>query len=220
MQVCSRIGTPNMVQILLYLYLKLQEWGAAKRLILGINVVAIRGQKFMNDFHAEIAVLLRPKDARSHILYNVPLNTKRAIKLYIHPKVGSNFSVEILQPQSGWLKLSQYTGKIPFTTTVTIDTTGLEPVSVYKEELVFTVNGVEIHKEPIFLSTQLYDPSLLQGDTLVRPLNPGTKKKNFLISILTSLEVIRNFVVAFIFLWLLLLGLLIIMLIVSVAASG
>ena len=83
-----------------------------------------------------------------------------------------------------------------------------------------TVNGVEIHKEPIFLSTQLYDPSLLQGGAVIRPLNPGKKKKNVLISILTALAVIRNFIVAFVFLWLLLLGLLIIMFIVSVAASG
>jgi hypothetical protein len=174
----------------------------------------------MNDFHAEIAVLFRPKDARSHVLYNVPLNTKRVLKLSIQPKVGSGFSVEVLQPQSRWLKLSQYTGKIPFTTTVMIDTTGLEPVSVYKEELVFTVNGVAIHQEPIFLSTQLYDPSLLQGGAVFRPLNPGKKKKNVLISILTIFEVIRNFVVAFVFLWLLLLVLSILMLIISVAASG
>ena len=174
----------------------------------------------MTAFQAEIAVFFKPKDARSRVLYNMPLNTKQVIKLSIHPKVGSGFVVEILSPQSDWLKLSQHTGKIPFTTAVTIDTTGLEPVSLYKEELVFTVNGVEIHKEPIFLSTQLYNPDLLQGGAVIRPLNPGKKKKNVLISILTILEVIRNFVVAFVFLWLLLLGLLIIMLIVSAAASG
>lgn len=83
-----------------------------------------------------------------------------------------------------------------------------------------TVNGVEIHKEPIFLSTQLYDPSLLQGGAVIRPLNPGKKKKNMLISILTTLEVFRNFVVAFVFLWLLLLVLSILMLIIGVVASG
>ena len=83
-----------------------------------------------------------------------------------------------------------------------------------------TVNGVEIHKEPIFLSTQLYDPSLLQVGAVIRPLNPGKKKKNMLISILTTLEVFRNFVVAFVFLWLLLLVLSILMLIIGVVASG
>lgn len=174
----------------------------------------------MNDFQAEIAVLFKPGDARSRVLYNVPLNTKRIIKLYIHPKVGTGFSVAILQPQSHWLKLTKHTGKIPFTTTATIDTTGLEPVSLYKENLVFTVNGVEIHKEPIYLSTQLYDSSLLQEGMVVRPLNPGKRKKNVLISILTGLEIIRNFVVTFVFLWLLLLGLLIVMIIVSAVASG
>ena len=108
----------------------------------------------MNDFHAEIAVLFRPKDARSHVFYNVPLNTTRMIKLYIHPKVGSDFSVEILQPQSGWLKLSQYTGKIPFTTTVTIDTTGLKPVSVYKEELVFTRDYTDLKRRCILANSK------------------------------------------------------------------
>ena len=173
----------------------------------------------MTEFQAELAVFFKPKDARSRVLYNVPLNTKRVIKLFIQPKVGSDFSVEILPPQSDWLKLSQHAGKVPFTTTVTIDTTGLEPLSFYKEELVFTVNGVEIHKEPFYISTQLYDPSLLEEGEVVKPLNPGKKKKNILISILTGLEIIRNFVVAFVFLWLLLLGLTIIMVIVSFAAN-
>ena len=207
-----------MVQLLAYLNSKIGAGPGARFLIQ--TQVTVGVGKTMTAFQAEIAVFFKPKDARSRVLYNVPLNTKQVIKLSIHPKVGSGFVVEILPPQSDWLKLSQHTGKIPFTTAVTIDTTGLEPFSLYKEELVFTVNGVEIHKEPIFLSTQLYDPDLLQGVTVIRPLNPGKRKKNAVISILTALAVIRNFIVAFVFLWLLLLGLLIIMLIVSVAASG
>lgn len=174
----------------------------------------------MSELQAEIAVLFKPKDARSSVLYNVPLHTQRIIKLYIQPKAGTGFLVEILPPQAGWLSLNQYTGKIPFTVTLTIDTTGLEPVSLYKENLIFTVNGIEIHREPIYLSTQLYDPSLLQEGTLIALLNPGKKRKNILISIVTVLNIIRNFTVAIVFLWLLLLALLLVILIVSVAAGG
>lgn len=174
----------------------------------------------MTEFQAEIAVLFKPRDARSSVLYNVPLNTKRVIKLNVLPKVGTDLSIEILHPLSDWLRLTQYAGKIPFTTTLMIDTTGLELASLYKEDLIFTVNGVTVHKEPIYLSIQLYDPSILQEGAMVRVLNSGKKKKNALISILTGLEVIRNFVVAIVFVWLLLLALSIIMLIVSVAISG
>jgi hypothetical protein len=174
----------------------------------------------MSEFQAEIAVLFKPKDARSSVLYNVPLCTKRTFKLYIHPKVGTAFSVKILPLRSEWLRLNHDRGEIPFTVTATIDTTGLEPVSLYKEDLIFTVNGVEVHKEPIYLSTQLYESEILAGASLVTWLNPGKRKKNILISVLTLLEIIRNFLVAIVFLWILVLALSLILIIVSVAGSG
>lgn len=174
----------------------------------------------MADLQADIAVIFKPRDARSSKLYNVPLNTKRTIKLLVRPKVGDNFSITIRPPQTVWLTLTQNTGEIPFTTTLIVDTTGLEPATLYKENLIFTVNGVEIHREPIYLSTQLYDPTLLQAGELITPLNPGKKKKNMLVSLMTAMHIISQFLIAIGFLYVLLLVLLLIMLIVSVAGNG
>lgn len=174
----------------------------------------------MRELQADVAVFFRPKDARSRVLYNVPLNTKRAIKLDIRPKVGDDFTVDILQPQACWLRLSQHTGTVPFTLTLAVDTTGLEPVTLYQEDLTFTVNGVEIHREPIYLSTQLYDPTVLQGSELVPVLNPGKKKKNILITMLTGLQLTCNFVVAIGFLYVLLLVAAAILLFITIVANN
>lgn len=174
----------------------------------------------MRNFRADIAVFFDPKDTRSRVLYNVPLETKRVFKLSVKARVGRNFSVEIRQTQSGWIQLSKHVETTPFVTTVQIDTTGLEAVTRYQEDLIFTVNGVEVHREPIYLTTQLYDPQVSQENTVLIPLNIGKKRKNPLISILSGLEVLRNFAVVFIFLWLLLLGLSVAILVTSLFGSG
>lgn len=174
----------------------------------------------MADLQADIAVVFKPRDARSRMLYNVPLNTKRMIKLSILPKVGDNFSIIIHLPQTAWLTLTPNTGEIPFTTTLMIDTTGLEPATLYKESLSFTVNGVEIHREPIYLSTQLYDPTILQARKQMTPLNPGKKKKNILISLMTGIRIISHFIIAIGSLYVLLLVIVIIMLIITIIANN
>lgn len=174
----------------------------------------------MADLQADIAVGFKPRDARSSILYNVPLNTKRTINLSIRPKVGHNFSVAIHSSQTDWLILTQNTGEIPFTTTLIIDTTGLEPATLYKENLIFAVNGVEVHREPIYLSTQLYDSTVLQAGELIAPLNLGKKKKNILITLMTVFQVISHFVIAIGFLYVVLVVIVVILLIISIAANG
>lgn len=174
----------------------------------------------MSNFRADIAVFFDPKDARSRVLYNVPLDTKRVFKLSVRARVGRNFAVEIHQTQSSWIQLSKHAETTPFITTIQIDTTGLEAVTRYQEDLIFTVNGVEVHREPIYLTTQLYDPELSQANTVLIPLNIGEKRKNPLISILTGLEVLRNFAVVFIFLWIFLLGLSVVILVTSLFGSG
>jgi len=174
----------------------------------------------MADLQADIAVVFKPSDARSRLLYNVPLNTKRMIKLSIRPKVGDNFSVTIRPPQTAWFTLTPNTGEIPFTTTLLVDTTGLEPATLYKENLIFTVNGVEIHREPIYLSTQLYDPMILQAGEPITPLNPGKKKKHILISLMTGMRIISHFIIAIGFLYVLLVVIVIIILIITIIANN
>ncbi|MEZ4621183.1 MAG: hypothetical protein R2867_37570 [Caldilineaceae bacterium] len=173
----------------------------------------------MNDLQVDIAVSFKPQNVRSTVLYNVPLNTKRVAKMIVYPRIGEKFEVEIAQPQSAWLSLTRYGGIVPFSTTLIVDTTHLHAVSLYKEDLHFLVNGVEIHQEPIYLSTKLYDPND-QNVQLIHPFNLPKRKKNFLVTVLTWITVVSNFIVAFGALFVLLIVVLVIILIIALVFSG
>src|SRR5690606_17872696 len=95
----------------------------------------------------------------SQLWFNVPLNTKCSAKLTIRPRVCEGFSVIIKEPFSPWLKIARRTGKVPFSTIVTIDTTGLSSGEGFKEYLEFQVDSFTVYKEPIYLTTQIYVPT-------------------------------------------------------------
>lgn len=147
----------------------------------------------------EIAVYWEPTHPRSQVCFNVPLKTTRTCKLMIIPRVTEGFSVIIKEPCSSWLKLSKRTGKVPFNTLVTIDTTNLGYGEGFKEHLEFQVDGVTIYKEPIYLTTQVYEPkeeAILQRS--FAPLHAGKPRRNIFISIYTAFSTAYSIAFSFV----------------------
>src|SRR5258708_5279206 len=112
----------------------------------------------MNQSISKIALKWEPTQPKSQNLFNIPLNTKKEAKMTNKPREGEGFSVIIKEPASVWLKVAKRTGKVPFSTLVTVDTTGLDFGQGFEEALEFQVNNITIHQEPIYLTTQVYDP--------------------------------------------------------------
>ena len=148
------------------------------------------------EWHVDISVSIKPKDARTKVLYNVPIGTERMFRVSVLPRIGRDFAVDIAQPQASWIRLRKESGKVPFTTSVEINTYGLEPASIYMEDLVFAVNGVDIHREPVMLSTQFYDPANLPDVPLYTPLNPGKRKKYLFLSMISAINTVTQFAIA------------------------
>ena len=149
----------------------------------------------------EIALRWEPPHPRSQVWFNVPLYTRRTVTLIIQPRISEDFSVIIKEPLSTWLKVARRTGKVPFKTTVTVDTSRLGSGEGFKEELEFQVEGVTIYREPIYLTTQLYDPAeeqILQQPFV--PLHASKPRKNILISIYTAISTAYNIGCAFVIL--------------------
>jgi len=147
----------------------------------------------------EIAVYWEPAHPRSQVWFNVPLKTMRTCKLMIVPRVTDGFSVIIKEPHSSWLRLSKRTGKVPFYTLVTIDTTTLGYGEGFKENLEFQVDGVTVYKEPIYLTTQVYEPT--EEGILQRPFEPlhaGKPRRNIFISIYTAISTVYSLAFSFV----------------------
>lgn len=90
----------------------------------------------------EIAVEWDPPDVQSGLFYNIPRGERRRAKLHVKPRVGEGFTVEILEPKSGWLRIVEPVsrrGIPPFTAVVEIDTSGLQYDEPYSDELIFVV---------------------------------------------------------------------------------
>ncbi len=90
----------------------------------------------------EISVRWDPPDVQSNLFYDISRGDKRTAKLIIEPRVGQGFTVEILEPESGWLRIIEPVdrrGTPPFTATVEVDTTGLQYNQLYNDDLIFVV---------------------------------------------------------------------------------
>lgn len=147
----------------------------------------------MNQSTPEIAITWNPSHPRSQSWFNVPLNTVCKVELVIQARIGTDFLVVIKKPLSPWLSLSRRTGIVPFRTIVTVDTAGLGYREGHKEELEFQVSGITIYKEPIYLTTQVYDPNEQQGlQQSFAPLDAGRPKRNLFISIFTAISTLYH----------------------------
>lgn len=96
-------------------------------------------------FAPEIAVRWDPPNAQKTSFYDMPSEEKRTAKLIVEPRVGQGFTVEILEPESGWLRVVKphdRRGVPPFTAVVEVDTTGLREGEEYQDDLIFVVEGV------------------------------------------------------------------------------
>lgn len=174
----------------------------------------------MNQSLPEIALKWEPAHPRSRLWFNVPLNTKRVAKLTIQSRVGEGIPLIIKEPTSPWLKITKRTGKVPFSTLVMVDTTGLKLGQGFKEVVEFQANNITIHQEPIYLTTQVYDPNeepILQQT--FAPLQVSKPKRNILISIYIAISTAYHIAFSFVVVWLLLLAICIVLVIVMGAMS-
>lgn len=168
----------------------------------------------------EIAVYWEPAYPRSHVWFNVPIKTLRTCKLVIVPRVAAGFSVIIKEPNSSWLRLSRQTGKVPFYTLVTIDTANLGYGEGFKETLEFQVDGVTVYKEPIYLTTQVYEPK--KEEILQRPFDPlhaRKPKRNIFISIYTTISTVYSIAFSFVVLLVLVFVICLVLVIITAATN-
>jgi hypothetical protein len=169
----------------------------------------------------EIAIRWEPAHPRSEAWFNVPLNTRRTVSLIIHPRVSEGFLVTINEPLSSWLKISKRIGKVPFKTAVIIDTNGLDYGQGFKEELEFQVDGITIYKEPIYLTTQLYDPTGQSGlQKSFTTLSASRPRRNPFISIYSAISTTYHIGCSFVIVWILLFVICLLLIIVTAAISG
>ena len=171
------------------------------------------GDAHMTIQFRDISIKWDKPNLQSEELFNVPLGRKIKLKLNVEGRALEAFYVVIAQPKSSWLSMSKRSGKVPFSVTVIVDTTDLEAAQGYKEILEFRSRGDVIYTEPIYLTTQVYEPQQLETEPYILPLNPGKARRNVFRSILNGSLVIYHLGMAVVYLWL---GLLIVSVVLAV----
>ena len=169
------------------------------------------------DSAREISLKWNKPHHRSEELFNVPLNQIVKLRLQIEARSGASFFVTMSHSGSSWLSLSRTVGKVPYQITVTVDTTGLQEGQGYKDVLEFRSRGETIYLEPVYLTTQVYDPGQLATQPYGFPLNPGKPRRNPLRTIWYGLAVVYHFIMAAIYLWV---GLFIITLVLGIILAA
>ncbi len=149
----------------------------------------------------DISIKWDKPNLQSEVLFNVPLSSTIKLKLSVEGRSNETFYVVIAQPKSSWIGLSKTTGKVPFSVTVTVDTTGLEAAQGYKEILEFRSQGEVIYTEPVYLTTQVYEPQQLETEPYVLPLNPGKPQRNPFRGLLNGLSIIYHLGMSIMYLW-------------------
>lgn len=99
-------------------------------------------QSSTNSAPPEIAVRWDPPDVQSSLFFKIPRGEKRRARLFVEPRVGRGFTVEILEPESGWLRVldpPDRRGIPPFIAVVEVDTTQLHAEQIYSDDLLFVV---------------------------------------------------------------------------------
>jgi hypothetical protein len=140
----------------------------------------------------DISIKWDKPNLRSEELFNVPLRSTVTLKLNVEGRSSEAFYVVIAQPKSSWLSLSRASGKVPFSVTITVDTTGLEAAQGYKEILEFRSQGEVIYTEPVYLTTQVYDSAQLETEPYVLPINPGKPNRNPILGLLNGISIIYH----------------------------
>lgn len=168
----------------------------------------------------DISIKWDRPNVQSEELFNVPLGQTLKLKLHIEGRSNDAFYVFIAQPKSSWLSLSRTTGKVPFSTTITIDTHGLEASQGYKEILEFRSHGEVIYAEPIYLTTQVYNAQQLEVEPYTLPLNPGRPHRNPFRSLLNGILVVYHLGLTVVYIVLGLLIISVVLAILMIASSS
>jgi hypothetical protein len=161
----------------------------------------------------DISIKWDRPNVQSEELFNVPLGKTLKLKLDIEGRSSEAFYVVIAQPKSSWLRLSRTAGRVPFSTTLIVDTNGLESSQGYKEILQFRSHGEVVYTEPVYLTTQVYNAQQLEAEPYALPLNPGRPHRNPFRSLLNGMLVIYHLGLAVVYT---VLGLLIISIVLAI----
>ena len=149
----------------------------------------------------EISVTWENPNHRSKELFNVPLNTIIKLKLSVQARTSETFLVVVSARKSSCLTLSKTTGKVPFSTTVIIDTSSLQAGQGYKEVLEFRSRGELLYTEPVYVTTQVYDPQQLVAQPYALPLNPGKPYRNPFRTILNAVSTVYHLCLTVVYVW-------------------
>ena len=164
----------------------------------------------------EIAVSWDKPNHRSNELFNVPPDAKIILKMTVQSRAAGTAYVVIGQPNSSWLTLSKYVGKVPFTVAVTVNTTGLQEGTGYREILEFRSMGQLIYTEPIYVTTKLYDSQQLKQEHYSIPINPGQPSRNPFRMVLNAILTVYHLFLTVVYLWV---GLFVLVLIIAVITA-